>query len=80
MEIPESGRLEKEMAALSSLADQVKDQTLPLEQLAPLVDKALAKAAVCDQLLKQEEDKVAASFLKHQELLKRMRVPRYLSI
>lgn len=76
METTDAGKFEKEMEALSALAEQLKNQSLPLEQLAPLVEKALAQASVCDQLLRDEEGRVAVVLKRHHEMLIRLRVGR----
>lgn len=76
METRDAGSFEREMEVLSALAEQLKDQGLPLDQLAPLVEKALAQAAVCDGLLREEEGRVAAVLKKHHEMLIRLRVAR----
>jgi len=76
----EPGRFEKEMVKLSELADQLKDQTLPLEQLSPLLEKAMEQTALCDRLLKAEEGRVNATLSKHAALLKEMGVVRYYGV
>lgn len=76
METTDAGKFEKEMGTLSALAEQLKNQSLPLEQLAPLVERALAQASVCDQLLRNEEGRVAVVLKQHHELLNRLRVGR----
>ena len=76
METRDAGKFEKEMEVLNALAEQLKDQSLPLDQLAPLVEQALAQAAVCDGLLREEEGRVAAVLKKHYEMLNRLRVAR----
>lgn len=76
METAAAGKFEKEMVTLSALAERLKDQSIPLEQLAPLVEEALTQAAVCDQLLRNEEGQVAAVLKKHHEMLNRLRVGR----
>ncbi len=65
------------MEKLTGMTEQLKDPDLPLEQLAPLVEQALAQAAACEKLLGEADDKVSAEIRRYGDMLARLRLERY---
>lgn len=71
------GQFESEMAVLKDLAEKLNDQSLPLDQLAPLIERALSQATRCEQLLTTEEGRVTAELRQHEAMLNKLRVVRW---